>query len=157
MCSFTMISHRGDVTDSNLPRAHRAREHARACAPGSARGTAVRNRRHARIVQDSEPGHQWSFLRFSSSACTGTIPYYVPPRARTTTTVLQSLCSPSPYFILRIQLDFPVTTFPRSECPRSRTQMCEMRTPNGKFGFPESSLRQVERHHWASESPFSVK
>ena len=25
-------------------------------------------------------------------------------------TVLQSLCSPSPYFILRIQLDFPVTT-----------------------------------------------
>ena len=25
MCSFMMISHKGDVTDSNLPRAHRAR------------------------------------------------------------------------------------------------------------------------------------
>ena len=30
MCSFMTISHRGDVTDSNLPRAHHARASMRA-------------------------------------------------------------------------------------------------------------------------------
>ena len=30
MCSFMMISHRGDITDSNLPRAHRTRASMRA-------------------------------------------------------------------------------------------------------------------------------
>ena len=43
------------------------------------------------------------------------------------------------------------------ECPSRCALPTQMRTPNGKFGFPESSLRRVERHIWASESPFSVK
>ena len=77
MCSFMMISHRGDVTDSNLPRAHRTRASMRAGirarAPGLDFWIPSKNRNRARnacaavrgtgfldLVQKSKSQHRYT-------------------------------------------------------------------------------------------------
>ena len=159
-CTAVPVQVRNEEKDSNVGRVLTVQDHRRVCI-----GLDVEDDRRTRqpmILREQQRSTGTTCAEVAGRTllrlrkpCVGSAVWT--PRYIGISTVSQSLCSPSPYFVLGIQLGFPVTTLPRSEFPRSGTQMCEMRSSNGNFGFPESSLRQVERHHWASESPFSVK
>ena len=67
------------------------------------------------------------------------------PRAQPAT-VLQSLCSPSPYFVLRTQLDCPVTTLPHFECPAAYSNVEWLNPKTSRIFLGSAGLVLYKQH-----------